>query len=285
MHINFKFLSLASAFTTLVVAANMAGCTTDADDPGTSTGGTSAASGGKSGTSTSGGSTSGGSTSAPPGTVCEAMAVIPAAKPGIADFDSYDGVTAPAKWNFPIGGDTTVGVFMGPFAYGDRDTGFPELFEIGTGHESKYALHVSETLAEKYGGGLGLWLNPCMDASAFAGISFWVRGNMPTGKAKFNLSMGDTTPSVAAKAGDGIGTCTGTATTCVHPYYAFDVTDTWTEVKIPWGSFTAGNAAGTVVKPTGKNITQIQWGIELVWAGSTPTAAPYELAVDTLSFY
>ena len=61
--------------------------------------------------------------------------------------------------NFPLGGDTDVGITAGTFGYGDEPDGFPEVFEMVAGNGSMYALGISDTLAEEYGGGLGIWLS------------------------------------------------------------------------------------------------------------------------------
>jgi len=291
MAIGSRFLGFAVTAVAIGAVAVLSGCTTDDDDPGADgSAGTSAASGGSaSGASAAGTSTSGGAKS---GTgVCAVATVIKADAPGIADFDAYDGVTDLAKWSFPLGGDSASGVYAGAFGYGDGDGDKPETFEMGEGDESKYAIRIADTMAEKFGGGAGLWLSACLDASSLSGISFWVRGDAPKGEGKLTLSMGETTPAVPAKADEKPGTCTGDAMTCVHPSFAFPITDTWTEVKVPWASFKQGDAAGTVVTADGNHITQVQFAVELVWVlgedGVTyePVPAPYELAVDTVSFY
>jgi hypothetical protein len=296
MAIDFKFSSFVVA-AAVAGTASMVGCTTDDGDTGGSAGasastGGSAASGAAGKASSGGPSGAGSSTGGAPagGNVCAAATPIKADAPGIADFDAYDGVTELAKWSFPLGGDSASGVYAGPFGYGDREGNLPETLEMADGDASMYALRIADTLAEKFGGGAGLWLSACLDASKLSGISFWVRGDAPKGEAKLTLSMGDTTPAVPAKADDKPGSCSGDAMTCVHPTFGFPVTDAWTEVKVPWTSFTPGDAAGTPVTADGSNITQIQFAVELNWVADDagvymPTPAPYELAVDTLSFY
>jgi len=269
------------------------GCTTDDDDPGVKTGGA----GTSGGAGTTGGAGTGGNvgTGGMGGTgtstaACVSPYAVPAGSPVVFDFDAYDGVSDLGKWSAPLGGDPAAGVYAGPFSYGDRATGFPETFNAVEGQASKYALRIADTLAEKYGGGMGTWLSGCLNATQFAGFSFWVKGNLPMGKGTLTVSMMETLSSTPAKAGDKVGTCTGTATTCVHPTYLFNVTDTWTKVQVPWSSFTAGSAAGTAVTPNGRNITQLQFGVGLNWVSDAsgayvPVPAPYELVVDTLAFY
>lgn len=295
MAIGFRFLGYAVAVTAFGVLVTLAGCTTDDGDTGG--GGSAGSSGGtpatSAGTASSGGPSGAGTSAggAPAGAgVCAAATPIKADAPGIADFDDYDGVAALDKWSFPLGGDSASGVYAGAFGYGDREGNKPETFEMGEGNDSTYAIRIADTLAEKFGGGAGLWLSACLNATKLSGISFWVRGDSPKGEGKLTLSMGDTTPAVPAKADDKPGTCTGDAMTCVHPSFAFPITDTWTQIEVPWASFKPGDAAGTPVIADGGNITQIQFAVELEWVADDagvyqPTPAPYELAVDTLSFY
>jgi hypothetical protein len=289
--VGFLRIAVAVAAVGAVAGAMTIGCTTDPNDPGaavvTGSGGmTGGGTGSMLGTATGG---AGGAVVGPTGTACASHITIPAGSPVIADFDGYDGVSDIGKWSFPLG-DSATGAYAGPFGYGDRASGFPETFDMVAGQSSKYALRIADTLAQSYGGGMGTWLSACVSATQFAGISFWVRGHTPMAKATLTLSMQETLPSVPAKPTDPIGTCAGTATTCVHPTYLFDVTDTWTKVQVPWASFMPGNAAGTAVTPDGHNITQVQFGVALVWAADAngvyaPTPAPYELVVDTMSFY
>jgi len=298
MAIGFRFLGFAAALTALGASAPLAGCTSGDDDDDSSSNaagtassaGTTASAGTSNGAgSAAGGSSSGGSATGA-GTVCASPVVVKADAPGIADFDNYDGATALSMWNFPLGGDKASSVLAGPFGYGDRENNAPETFEMAEGNDSKYSLRIADTMAEKFGGGEGLWLSACLDATALHGISFWVRGNAPKGESVMTLSMGETTPSTPAKAGDKTGSCKGDAMTCIGPKFTFPVTDAWTEVKVAWADFNPGDAAGGGVTPDGRNITQVQFGVELNWVPDdagvyAPVAAPYELAVDSLSFY
>ena len=289
-----RALGLAAAGAALVGLGQIAACTTDEGDPGDASGGSSASTGGTgaAGTpSTSGdaGSTGTGGSSSGSGTVCSNPIVLGSATPGIADFDSYDGGADLSKWSFALGGDSSTGIFAGPFSYGDEPDGFPETFEAVTGHDSTYALSISDTLAEEYGGGMGLWISECLDATAFTGISFWVRGNAPTGKAKLSLMMEETTSSTPETADSQIGTCPGTTEECVHPSIEFDVPadGSWAEILVGWGDLTRGSAPEA---PDGHNIWQIQFDIGLVWQPDdsgeyVPVADAYELVVDDLTFY
>lgn len=278
----------------LVGFGALAGCISDDGEPEAETGGTGGTTGGSGGTTGGSGGTTGGSSpsggssgTSPSGAVCAAPIAIPSDNPGFTDFESYDG-TDLADWSFPLGGDSAIGVFAGTFGYGDEPSGSPETFEMVAGNDSTYALGISDTLAEEYGGGMGLWISECLDLTAFSGISFWVRGNSPTGDAELSLLMEETTSTMAS--GTSKGTCTGNEETCVHPTFVFPVTDDWTEVEVAWSEVTAGDAAGTPVVPDGSNIWQIQFDVGLVWVDDgtgvyQPTPAEYELAVDDVAFY
>jgi hypothetical protein len=181
-------------------------------------------------------------------------------------------------------------VYSGTYSYGDRAGGLPETFEVTAGESSKYALRVADTLAQSYGGGMGLWLSACLNAKAFTGISFWAKGTAP--KVSLKISMGETLPSTAANPGDRIGTCPGTIAdkTCVHPAYSFPLTSTWNKIDVPWTAFTPGTAAGAAVMPDGRNIAQFEFAVELIWTPDTtgtymPNPAPYDVSVDSITFY
>jgi len=290
MRIDFRILGLAVAGSALIGLAQMAACTGDSGGGASGTGGSTGAPGANGGTTGTPGGT-GGSTAAAAGVACAKPIVL--TKPGIANFDNYDSASDLSTWNFPLGGDTTSSILAGTFGYGDRPNGLPETFMMITpGSSSTYALEVADTASAQYGGGMGIWISECLDAKSFSGVSFWTRGSAPTGKAKLSILMKETTAATPAKTGNKTGTCPGTDTTCIHPNYMFTVTDTWTQIQIPWASFTKGDAAGTPVTPDGSNIWQIQFDIGLNWVpGPTdggayvPVPGAYKLDVDTITFY
>ncbi len=306
---NSKFWLLVSA---VIGLGSLVGCISDDSDPaedddggtGGTTGGSGGSSSGTSGTGGTSGTSSTGGSGGGSTTVCAAPITVPAASPGIADFE-YDGPAladdALGMWSFALGGDTSTGVFAGPFGYGDDGVNAmtgqptPETFALVDGNDSVYGLSISDTMADEYGGGMGLWISECLDATGFSGISFWVRGNAPTGMAKLTLLMRETTAEVGSSSTDKIGTCPGTddqaeMSTCTHPTFTFPVTDTWTEVRAAWSAFAPGSSVGTPVVPDGRNIWQIQYDIGLEWLPDDagvyqPTPSAYELTVDDLTFY
>jgi hypothetical protein len=299
---------------TLFLLSLTTACTTDDSDPGedsggssgTGTGGNTSGTGGANGGSSTGGSSTGGSsTSGSSGTgggtatKCASSVALASTATGIADFDNYTANADLQTWSFPLGGDVSSGILSGTFIYGDdhMEAGkeVPEEFAMVAGNDSMYALSISDTEAEDYGGGMGLWLSACLDASAFSGIRFWVRGNGPNmGSATMSLLMEETTSSTPSSSTDAIGTCNGIddgdMPTCKPPKATFAVTDTWTQVELPWNRFIEAASPGQTVTVDGHNVWQIQYDIGLLWADDgtgtyVPTPAPYELVVDDITFY
>jgi hypothetical protein len=290
MGINSRYFALG-VVSALVGLGHIIACTTD--NSASTDAGAGGAAALPTGTAGSSGSGSGNAGSPPAtGSLCANPILIPATKPGIADFDSYTGADL-STWTFALGGDSSTNVYAGPFGYGDKVVGTKTdavpTFDMVTGYNSTYALRVADSLADKYGGGMGLWIDSCLNATAFTGISFWVRGIAPAGTATLSIRMDETVPSTPDANGK-FGSCPGDSTTCKNPQYPFPVTGTFTEIRAPWSAFTAGSAAGTSVKPDGRNIIQIQWDIGLKWVGDdagvyAPVPAEYELVIDSVTFY
>ena len=310
-----RMLRFSIGATTLFLLGLTTACTTDDSDPaedetgGTSgTGGNTSGTGGATGGSSTGGASTGGSSGTGGGkaTKCASPITLASTAPGIANFDTYSGnptdLMTLQTWSFPFGGDSSSGIISGTFVYGDHMVEMgkevPELSAMVDGHDSMYALSISDTEAEDYGGGMGLWMTACLDATAFSGISFWVRGNAPnSGQAALTILMEETTSSTPSSDMDAIGTCDGidekvgtVEPTCKPPKATFQVTDTWTEIQLPWSRFAEYASPGKTVTVDGHNIWQLQFDIGLFWDDDgtgmyVPTPAPYELVVDSITFY
>src|SRR6185312_15069450 len=106
-----------------------------------------------------------------------------------------------------------------------------EGLQMLAGHASNYAASESVTQASGWGMGGGLWMG-CADASAYKGITFWVRGSGPLNVFSVSLNMESTTMPDTANAAGG-GTCAGTTDTC-KPATKADIplTMDWTQVSI-----------------------------------------------------
>jgi hypothetical protein len=206
--------------------------------------------------------------------------------PLLVNFDTYDGTNPVTNWSFafnaPAGATNTV--YAGFYEY-DDGTGTPLVSMPASGaNASKYAISISNTQASGWGGALGMWM-ACIDASAYQGISFWVQGTTPTGKASFSFTTENTT--VPDTTGYGGGTCSGT---CKGPYIDFPVTTTWTQILVPWSTFVPGIANGTNVTTTGNGITGLTYNVSLNYvaapgdAGYVAAPGAYSLAIDDIEF-
>ncbi len=208
--------------------------------------------------------------------------------PLLADFESYDGTTAVTSWTwaFNAAAGATGAVYAGLYNSSDG-TGSQTLSLISPGNaSSKYAASISNTQASKWGGQMGMWMG-CIDASAYQGISFYVQGTVPTTKVNFMLATEGTSAPDSTDSHGG-GTCT--SGTCAGPAVDVPVTSTWSQVLIPWSTFTAGQANGTTVAATGDKITGLSWNVPLNYtcdstgANCTPAPSALSLAVDDIQF-
>ncbi len=212
----------------------------------------------------------------------------------LADFEDYDGATDIGDYGFAFNGDpgTADAVYAGPYFYDDA-TGSPAHSMVAGANDSTYAVSTSNSEATDFGGGMGLWMG-CIDASAYDGISLWVRGSTPTGTAHFSLAMEETTPPLADDPAGG-GTCEATAEgDCAVGGVDIPVTSTWTQLQIPWASFTGATAGGGMaVAVDGHNITGMNFQVALKYVPSDPSdpdseyfpeSGGYDLQVDDIEF-
>jgi hypothetical protein len=183
--------------------------------------------------------------------------------PTIADFESYDGTVEAAAYTFYFGAAPNAGVLAGVFAFDDM-TSMTRRFGILAGRNGGWGASQQITQATAWGGGMGLWFD-CVDASAFAGISFWVRGSTAPGTFSVTASFLATSAANAADARGG-GTCTGGAELCVNPSLdAIPLTLDWTLVEIPWTSLTTGLVEGQAFVPTGDELMSLTFGLPIAW--------------------
>jgi len=204
---------------------------------------------GGAGTTPTAGTTGTGTAGAPSG---GAGAIVPLCtskitmqSPSIASFETYDGTTAAADYSWIFGGaaDGVLGVHTSTYAYGDGSV-TPTL-AILAGHAGNYGLTVSVTNASKWGEGFGMYLldeqyKPgCIDASAYKGVTMWVRGMVPTGTFSFSVSMSQATKPSTTEPG---GSCTGTDdATCKSPTAVdLPVSATWSQVDVLWADMLGG---------------------------------------------
>jgi hypothetical protein len=164
-----------------------------------------------------------------------------------------------------------------------------------------WAIDFKLTNESVYGGGLGFWISPCVNASSYKGISFWARGQTPAGGCPaeagaggcFSFSLG--TAATTAVSDAGAGTCTGTGTACAAPQVSgLPLSMTWTQFQIPWSSFTGGMANGAASNPTGDGLLGLTFAVNLAFvpvdAGPDgaaiygPMPANLDLQIDDIQF-
>src|SRR6266508_1477526 len=109
----------------------------------------------------------------------------------------------------------------------------------GGSKDSAQALH--------YWGGKGPWgaslalpIANCYDASAYDGISFWIKGDPSKGntQVKFNVQTPVTEPAMSG------GACTAGCQD--HFAKMVDITATWTRIKVPWSDLKRLSCKDTV---------------------------------------
>lgn len=250
---------------------NATGGTTGGNNTGGTTGGGNNT-GGTTGGGNNTGGVSGGSTGGTTGTggttvvqkECATKTKI--VTPVFLDFESYNGMVTASNYAAAFGGPTVNSgmAYTGIYSYPESTGGPMPTLSIVAGHPpSNWA--GSETLsATMWGEGGGVWMG-CADATAYTGISFWVRGTSGTGTFSFTIAMQDTdAPSGTNNAGG--GTCTGSGTTCkAAEKDGIPITSDWTQVTLKWADFTAGVSGTASVVPNGDNITGFGWTVPLAF--------------------
>jgi hypothetical protein len=158
--------------------------------------------------------------------------------------------------------------------------------------------HLSGTIGDY--SGFGLFLTDCniVDASAFDGISFTVRGNVELmGSLTFSVGTSEddishlwlnsqpTPPSPLAVPNS--GTCLPASNqydgTCGSPSYTFPVTPAETTINVSWEQLSAGRPRASV-DPA--KLTSIVWIFPPPPGAGTATPAPYEadIVIDDVRF-
>jgi hypothetical protein len=250
-----------------------------------STGG-SAGKGGSGGTGGSAGTADSGPDSGPP-VICpppvpltRCMPATPVASPLVSDFTAEAGTpTVFGAYGSPIWGGAYA--YPGTVPEPCTDAGLP-MYPIAS-DLSGGSWHISGTVGTY--SGFGLWWNctsggmdygVCtIDASAYSGIQFSIRGNAgPTGSVGLAISTADDTAVSTDVAKPSCGTCT--AAMCTTPAVTVPVSATATTVTLRWSDFMGG--APSALDPS--KITAIAF--TLPWAGTGTSAA--DLTIDDIRF-
>jgi hypothetical protein len=215
-------------------------------------------------------------------------------EPTIANFDDYTGGAA-ASYNFHINPNTANPVLGSILHVGDGsdagDAGTSVIStqmvtgEGGTG----YALQFSDTNATNWGGLLMFFIpsaGACLDAHSFGGVQFSIKGTSPSGRFGVNLGMLDTIPT------SDNGLCTNaTSSDCKDANVEFTLPSdpaTWTQIQIPWSTFTPGVGSGLSCVPvTGQNIVRLVIQPFMNYPPPNYTFQPgaYSITVDNVNFY
>jgi predicted chitinase len=144
----------------------------------------------------------------------------------------------------------------------------------GGSPDSKQALHFSGG-AGPWGASVALPIGNCYDASAYDGISFWLKGNAGAGNAtvKFNLQTPPTEPTLTG------GSCTANCSD--HFGKVLDVPATWTRVKVPWSDLKRGCTPTT--PPVPANFDPQKMILALSFQQIDPTKG-FDYFIDDITF-
>jgi hypothetical protein len=215
--------------------------------------------------------------------------------PVLFNFENYNGTIDASQYITAFGSATPNQgtAYAGLYAFGDMSA-TPTL-SIMAGHPpSMWAASETVTLTSNWGMGGGLWMG-CANASAYKGISLWVRGTAPLSVFQFSVNMESTSLPDSVNPTGG-GTCPGTADTCTPPTKTnIPLTADWTQVQIMWADFAPGMSGTTAVVPNGDNITGLAWSVPLQFVLSStamgdaagpyvPMAAGMTINIDDISF-
>jgi hypothetical protein len=227
----------------------------------------------------------------------------------LINFENYNPLLDGGNFQTSFGTWPQLG-YIGPYAFsgGSPDGGQNYTLDAVTGRTGglidggqDWAVELNVMQETHFGAGLGFWINPCANAAAYGGISFWVRGQTPSNTISLTLSTLDTTPTSAQPPGTCPGmtsqTLCGTppaAGACCAPYAsAIPITMEWTNIQLPWAKFT-GSGGGAEYTLNGANITGLTFNMNLSYAevdagpdGSAiygPTPANLDLQIDDITF-
>ena len=240
---------------------------------GTTTGGNNtggATTGGSNTGGVSGGSTGGTTGAGTGGTTVvqkECVTKTTIVTPVLLDFESYNGMVTATNYAEAFGGATvnSGNAYTGIYSYPEAMGGTLPPLSIVAGHPPSNWAGSESWSATMWGMGGGVWMG-CADASAYKGISFYVRGTSGTGTFSFTVAM-DSTDMPNATNPAGGGTCPGTtAATCAAPIKnGIPLTSDWAPVTLLWSDFTPGVSGTTQVVPNGNNITGFGWSVPLAF--------------------
>lgn len=250
----------------LLSVASIAGCGGDdssADRENAGTGGSSGAGGSAGSTSGTGGS---GTCSLPDAP--QLCGMTPAPSTTLVDFSTY--AASSGSWG---SGELTGGTSE----YGNEG-GVRLTRQVEGG-----ALHVSGDVANSGYEGFVLWLAPCLDASAYQGITFSMGGTLGGTTAKFQVQTDETYPVDVAntKGGCLFTDCDLKWEQCMGPTMSLTVPETPEALMLSWGDFPEGTtpAGGAALTPDGIVGIQFQFDGCIADAG-----CPVDVTIGNITF-
>jgi hypothetical protein len=218
------------------------------------------------------------------------------ASPTITHFDDFGGGDAASYTYYVNGAPPAAGSTPGAIQHIDDGSGANGDSVVsttmvegrgGTG----YALEIADTNATTWGGLLSLYFPGngapgCLDASAFSGVEFWIKGSSPSGNVGVSLNTLETVPTSAG------GLCNNESSSdCKSASLQLPLpadASTWMKVQVPWEALTPGIGSGALCVPVGgQNISQLVIQPLMTYPPPDYAFAPgaYQIAVDDLAFY
>ena len=175
--------------------------------------------------------------------------------PVLINFETYTGTVTADMFAAPFGGATvgTGTAYTGPYSYSDGST-TPTLAILAGRPPSTWAVSQEVKPARTWGMGGGIWIN-CVDASAYKGITFWVRGSGPPNVFKVSPEHGQHVDARRGERGRRRHLPRHQETCLPAEKADIPLTADWTQVQILWTDFKAGLSGTTAVIPNGNNVT------------------------------
>jgi len=149
---------------------------------------------------------------------------------------------------------------------------------------SEQALNIKGTVAAApVFDGFGLYFNTCIDASAYTGVSFNLKGNAgPSSVLDFRIQTNSDTavdpPNMKGSCVVPAGTGGNTYDTCHAADYSIAVPASGGVVSVKFSSLTRGVPVASV---TGKEIVGLEWAFT---APSSPSSYPVDVTIDDVQF-
>jgi hypothetical protein len=261
------FISRIDAFTVsaLIGALALAGCGGDKSSPEEANGGTGATAGSPSAGSGTGGTTNAGSGNGGAAPTPQSCSQTAPPNNHISTFVPWNN----GSWGAQ--GDLTGGQSL---YQGDTASAITATVDNTVADP---ALHLAATVTTGGYSGYVMWFGPCVDASAYSGISFDISGSLGGATLAFQVQMNDDYPiDVANKK----GACTGgswTQTACWNNRAAVTVTADPTTVSFTWAELTGGYPT-TPIDP--RQLLGIQWEANC----SGAAACVVDLTLDNVQF-